>query len=276
MTNLQKRILAAAIYLPLTLLSAWDTTAFSLMMSLVLGFAWHEYLCFREKPRKQDEWIQHSLKIAVGILPLVLTAMGFSLELGMAAIALWFLGLLIMSMTRRGTLSAVKDELSFETLGFLYLSLLFSLLVGVQIKSGAPAAIWFIFLVVGASDTAAYFVGKSMGKTPFFQNISPSKTQEGFMAGVTAGALAGALLCGVLKYFEFKVPELGVALVLGGVVAVIGAFGDLFESLIKRSYGVKDSGGIIPGHGGVLDRFDAVMFAAVPVFFFVVLRGGFR
>lgn len=275
MTNLQKRVLVAFIYMPLVLLSAHDSVFFSLLMSFFLGVAWHEYLCFRARPETRNEWVRHGLQILVGSAPTLFTVFGWSLELGLAFEVLFFLGLVIMSLTKQGTLSRLIEDVSFMGLGLFYLTGLFSLLVAVQLKCG-PQPIWFIFLVVGISDSAAYFCGKSMGRTPFFQNISPKKTQEGFMAGVAAGAVSGALICGILKYYEHAVPGVWAALALGVVVASLSAFGDLFESMLKRHYKVKDSGGFFPGHGGVMDRLDAVLFAVAPVFFFVVMRGGFR
>jgi CDP-diglyceride synthetase len=244
-------------------------------MTFFLAVAWHEYLSFRLQPVSNREWILHGGRILFGVLPSLLCGFGYPLEVGVSLLLLGYLCQIIVSLTKHGTLSKVVEEMGFFTLGLLYLTGLFSLLVGLQLRGGHEV-IWFAFLVVGISDTVAYFAGRAMGKTPFFQNISPSKTQEGFMAGVAGGALGAVLLRGVFSYFGHVVPGYGTALLLGLIVAIVSAFGDLFESMLKRNYGVKDSGRLILGHGGVMDRFDAVLFAAVPLFFFVVLRGGFR
>ncbi|MDB5036954.1 MAG: hypothetical protein JWQ35_482 [Bacteriovoracaceae bacterium] len=275
MSNLQTRILAAMIYFPLLMLTAYDTQIFALAMSLCLGIAWHEYLSFRDFPNSLKEWIKHFSRILLGVMPTLLVALGYSMMLGFAVIAFAFQILVIISLSRRGNLKAVSEEMGFKTLGFVYLTGLFSLLVETQKECG-PQPIWFLFLIVGAADSGAYFAGRAFGKSPFFQNISPKKTLEGFMGGVVSGVLAAALFREVFSYYGHPIPSMAGCLVLGFFLSSVSAFGDLFESMLKRHYGVKDSGRLIPGHGGVLDRFDAAMFAAVPLFFYVIVRGGFR
>lgn len=275
MSNLQIRVLAAFIYFPALLLSAHDTVAFSLAMSFCLAVGWHEYLSFFAKPDSQSDWIKHVFKILVGTLPTLFAAYGGRLLLGLSLVLLAYQAIVIVSLTRRGTLPGVQRELAQDTLGFLYLTGLFSLLVQCQIIAG-PQPIWFLFLIVGAVDSGAYFAGRAFGKSPFFQNISPKKTLEGFMGGVVAALAAAILFYYVLSHFEHPIPNLTGCLLLAFLISLVSVFGDLFESLLKRHYGVKDSGKIIPGHGGILDRFDAVIFGAVPLFFYVVLRGGFR
>jgi phosphatidate cytidylyltransferase len=274
-SNLQIRILATLIYFPALLLSAYDSVAFSLVMSACLAIAWHEYLRFFSTPSSTSDWVVHALRIAIGTLPVILVNDGASMLRRLAVVFLVFQFLAIKSLTRRGTLKALREELSENTLGFLYLTGLFSLLVYCQVTSGAHP-IWFLLIIVGASDSGAYFAGRAFGKSPFFQNISPKKTLEGFMGGIGAALIVSAIYWYILSYYEHPIPGFWGCLLLGGFISVISSFGDLFESMLKRHYGVKDSGNIIPGHGGILDRFDAVMFGAVPLFFYVVLRGGFR
>lgn len=125
-------------------------------------------------------------------------------------------------------------------------------------------ALFWLIVVVAAADTGAYFVGKSIGRTPFSPS-SPSKTREGVYGGILIGTLAGFFV-GVTI-----VEEITQAIIISMMVAIAAVFGDLFESYLKRKAGVKDSGNILPGHGGVLDRIDGYLFGAIVML--ILLRG---
>jgi phosphatidate cytidylyltransferase len=118
-----------------------------------------------------------------------------------------------------------------------------------------------------AADTGAYFAGRAFGRHKLYPKISPGKTVEGAIGGL-ASAVGGAFLIRLLFDTPIETPHL---IGLGLVAGLFGIIGDLSESLLKRSVGAKDSSGLIPGHGGVLDRFDGVMFAAPAVFAYAVL-----
>ena len=120
-------------------------------------------------------------------------------------------------------------------------------------------------LTTWGTDTAAYFVGTTLGKRPFFPRISPRKTIEGAIAGIIAGTL---ITIGIgIPFLHLSWP---LAASLGLLTALATTFGDLAESLIKRQAGVKDSGNLIPGHGGALDRIDSLLFSGVAVYYFVI------
>ena len=121
----------------------------------------------------------------------------------------------------------------------------------------------FVILVVFATDTGAYFIGKAFGKRKMAPNISPGKTWEGFAGGIATALIASWILSNLLS-LDFTFTR---SLVMGLSIAVIGVVGDLGESWIKRLSGVKDSGGIIPGHGGIMDRLDALAPNFVFVYF---------
>lgn len=124
-----------------------------------------------------------------------------------------------------------------------------------------------VFLLVWSSDTFAYLTGRAFGKTPLFETLSPKKTIEGFIGGVLLTSILGAFLCSI---WQISNPISGIA--LGLFIGVFGTAGDLFQSSLKRNAGVKDSGNIIPGHGGVLDRFDAFFFACFVVWIWSILQ----
>jgi len=244
-------------------------------MTIVVGCCWHEYLSFRWVPVKFGDWVFHFFKILLGSLPVLFVAIGSSSIAAFSILFLIFQIRLIQGLMDQKSLKEIMEGLGFYVFGFFYLTGLIWLLVEIQQVPAGREAIWFLLFVVALTDTAAYFAGKTFGKTPFFQHISPSKTWEGVVGGISGAMIIAVIFHFTLKHFDFNMPALTVSLILAAVIAVASIFGDLFESLLKRSYGVKDSGTLIPGHGGVLDRFDGVVFAAVPVFFFVILRGGF-
>jgi len=122
-----------------------------------------------------------------------------------------------------------------------------------------------VFVAVWVCDSAAYFAGRAFGRHKLFERVSPHKTWEGAIAGVL-GALAAFVLMKILVLPYLTVIQ---SLVCGGIVGVIGQLGDLAESLLKRDAGVKDSSAIIPGHGGVLDRFDSILAASPVLFLFL-------
>ena len=126
---------------------------------------------------------------------------------------------------------------------------------------------WLLFalLVTFATDTGAYFTGRSLGRRPMAPRASPSKTWEGAAGGLLSG-LVGAVILGI--FLDLNVPGWQVALI-GATVAVVCQWGDLFESKLKRIANAKDSGSIIPGHGGVLDRLDSILISVPAVFYLV-------
>lgn len=140
------------------------------------------------------------------------------------------------------------------------------------VRDFPPTGAWVLlaFALAWGSDTSAYFVGRKFGKTKLAPRISPKKTLEG-----AAGGLAGSVFCAVI--ISFFVPALPVvdAIALAVVAGVAGQGGDLFESVLKRSSGVKDSGGILPGHGGLLDRVDALVFTAPATWAYGTFIAGF-
>ncbi|MCU0361910.1 MAG: phosphatidate cytidylyltransferase [Bacteroidales bacterium] len=132
----------------------------------------------------------------------------------------------------------------------------------------SPGLIIGFFILIWANDTGAYLAGITFGRNKLFERISPKKTWEGFAGGLILAALAGWLLSGWLGVTGK--PEW---VAMAGIVSIAGTFGDLVESMLKRSAGVKDSGTFMPGHGGFLDRFDSALIAFPPAYLFISLIG---
>jgi len=143
----------------------------------------------------------------------------------------------------------------YPTAGMLFIFTMYE-------EYGVMALLWLVG-VVALTDIGAYAVGKSIGKTPFCET-SPNKTMEGVVGGVVVATLGG-------MFFGLSIVDLSVAFLISFFVAVSSIFGDLFESSLKRKAGVKDSGNLLPGHGGVLDRIDGYLFGGIVML--VLLRG---
>jgi phosphatidate cytidylyltransferase len=126
--------------------------------------------------------------------------------------------------------------------------------------------VWHIFLTAFGTDIMAYFTGYAIGKHKLCPKISPKKTIEGSIGGI----LGSVLLCGLFGYFV--IPGLLLHCIIIGVLGgVVSQFGDLTASIFKRKMGIKDYGNLIPGHGGILDRFDSVLFTAPMVYYYIML-----
>jgi len=160
------------------------------------------------------------------------------------------------------------NNIAYFLLGQIYIALPFIFLLLIKSKWGAIYLL-SVFVIIWVNDTFAYLTGSTFGKHRLCERISPKKSWEGFFGG-----LVGALAAGFVFAKFVDDTSLWQWLVFALIIVVFGTLGDLLESLIKRTVGVKDSGNIMPGHGGFLDRLDSVIFAALPaVIFLVVLTG---
>lgn len=163
-------------------------------------------------------------------------------------------------------------NIAYTLLGIIYIAGPLSLMNYIGFTPTIGGAIYDFRLILGfffllwANDTGAYLVGMSIGKHRLFPRISPKKSWEGFFGGIAVSMGVGA----VLAHF-FNDYSLHVWIVMAVLISISGVFGDLIESMYKRSLQVKDSGNIMPGHGGFLDRFDAVFFASPIVFVYLQL-----
>jgi phosphatidate cytidylyltransferase len=166
------------------------------------------------------------------------------------------------------------QNIGLTLLGAAYVVIPFSLLVlnGFSLPSEAlynynPTIILGFFFLLWTSDTGAYLVGITLGKHPLFPRISPKKSWEGFIGGIVL-----TLVVAIVISKFFTVLSLIDWVIIGVIIAIFGVLGDLIESLLKRSLQIKDSGNILPGHGGILDRFDSVIFSAPLVFLYIQIK----
>lgn len=169
-----------------------------------------------------------------------------------------------MILLFRNDMSAIPQNQKLRAVGnYIFLPFIIIAQIPFEQDYYNPKIIITIFILIWINDTFAYIVGKSMGKNKLFEAISPKKTIEGFIGGLGFAMLAGLILA---QYYIHQPYIIWVIIAL--IVSVFGTIGDLVESRFKRIAKVKDSGTIMPGHGGVLDRLDSIIFAAPFVYLF--------
>jgi phosphatidate cytidylyltransferase len=243
--DLRLRILSAAILAPLALTCIWlGGLAFAALLTVIaagLAYEWLE-LCHRRTSRNTALFAAAPLAVLlaawVGPVPALL--------LVIAATA--------VTIATTGGISPA-EPLAF---GLPYLSLPAVALVWLRQPASGAANVMVLLLIVWASDIGAYMAGRAIGGPRLAPAISPGKTWSGAIGGLLAAAATGLAAAAILGNSPMSWRPAGFAVLIG----VISQIGDLFESLLKRHFGVKDSGTMIPGHGGLLDRLDAVLTAA--------------
>jgi phosphatidate cytidylyltransferase len=150
--------------------------------------------------------------------------------------------------------------------GYILLPFVFITKISFGIKDYNPKIIIGLFILIWTNDTFAYLVGKSIGKHKLLERISPKKTIEGFIGGVVFAVILGYIIS--KYYIEVNQSNIYIWIIIALIVGIFGTIGDLIESKFKRIAGIKDSGKIMPGHGGILDRLDSVIFVAPIVYLF--------
>ena len=158
------------------------------------------------------------------------------------------------------------EDIAVNFLGLIYIGWTMACLVAFDGLENGRLLVLYLFVAIWSSDSGAYFVGRFLGRHKLCPRVSPKKTIEGSMGGI----VTTCILLSLLNLYVHMLPPVTVV-VIAIVISVIGQIGDLMESLLKRYYGVKDSGKLIPGHGGVLDRFDSVMLAAPVMYYGIII-----
>ncbi len=200
--------------------------------------------------------------IVGGIMCLFLVFCFYRNDFYLVWLAVCLMSLFITWYASGSALEDALNQVAYSFLGVVYVSGLMSYFILLRGMEQGNHILFYLFMVIWSGDIAAYYVGKTIGKTPLAPRISPGKTLEGSGAGLV-GSVAG----GVAAHFLFfEILPLNHCLIMALLCGIMGQIGDLAESLFKRRAGVKDSGSLVPGHGGVLDRLDSLMFAG-PAFY---------
>jgi phosphatidate cytidylyltransferase len=257
----------------------WSKWSFFILFSIVHFGCWIEYQklvgIFNPDYKTINAFHRYGVMLAGWFLMLFFT----HAELQLGGVRLnevaWWLGILFLFLFPLIQLVTARNffikNIGYSFCGLLYISLSLALLTDMRNRwdeesyntLGLTVPLLIIF-TIWINDTMAYIVGSMIGKTPL-SSISPKKTWE----GTIGGALLAVMVMSLLAYYSGRLPVIHTA-IIAALAAIAGTFGDLFESKLKRMAGVKDSGHIMPGHGGFLDRFDSLLFAATAAWFYAV------
>jgi phosphatidate cytidylyltransferase len=293
-----KRVLTAIVLIPLVLLAVFRAPA-PLFIALVAAVA---LLCAREfvdlvkhynvSPFRMPTFVVIVLMFLALIVrsvqaqtPTVAVESLFYIVFTAAALGAFVF--LVIGMARRDLATSYPAaSASFFALGYCGIPLL--LLANIRQQWAGAFLILYLFLVVWTGDTVAYYVGRAIGKHKLAPRVSPGKSIEGgigsFLGSIAIGVLVFQHARGISEFlirlhvidqwqgYMAPPPPVWQIVILSGILNVVAQLGDLVESLLKRGAGVKDSGALLPGHGGMLDRIDALLFAAPVLWFYAALR----
>lgn len=296
--NLLKRVGTAVVLIPIVLLLIlWAPVwILAIVAGVVAGLAIHELLKLSQhygvQPFLKVTYVYVAIfflaiAIAAGTEKPLLSTAGFVYTTAVAAALAPFV-FLTAGMTR-ATLREAFPAAAASTLAVTYIALPMGFLVQLRQQWAGAFYVFYLLIIVWAGDIFAYFVGRSLGRHRMSPRVSPKKTWEGAMASIIASVGMGALIFSharqISEFFlklhliqprdgmlTFQNPPLWPIVALSAVVNVAAQLGDLVESVIKRGADVKDSGALLPGHGGMLDRIDALLFAAPVLWYYAALR----
>jgi len=255
------RVLSALVMAAAALATAWLGGTVFVLFWLVAAFAlFREWQCLLDAPRELARLLAGGSGLAVAA------------ALASGGLAQWAAVAVAVTAVAVGALAG-RVAGAWASAGAFYAGamLLATLALRLSLLHGL-AAILFVFAVVWGTDILAYFSGRLVGGPKLWPRVSPGKTWSGFGGGVLGGALAGVAT--VAAMLGVTTQQAGAVFLVGLGLAIVSQGGDLFESAVKRRYGVKDSSNLIPGHGGVMDRLDGFAAAVVAAALLGVLRGG--
>jgi len=270
--DLSKRLLTACVAIPLLIILffAGGIPFLFLICAIVFLGVWEYYKLADAGPKMHLGWREKSCGLAASIVFPLTAYTASETELLAVVVAFLCVGGVIRLSVKDSTKSAIP-ALSTLIFGPLFIGFLLShaILLRERLDNGT----FFLFLPVACtmlSDSGAYFGGRAFGRHPLAPSVSPKKTMEGGILGVLTGPPAALAVQAVHTLFggQASLP-MGHLLFLGLLIGIASLFGDLVESLMKRGAGVKDSGWLFPGHGGVLDRLDSLLFSVPLTYYYV-------
>jgi len=264
---LGKRLFSTVVLTTLAVLSVFYKLPFIIIITLLTFAGLYEFFSMIEK---RGTPVFKYFGTVIGLIIPLSIFFRFELTKG------WELLFIVIALISLFVLQIIKEDnsqavfsISVTIFGILYVSWLFSFMIKLRLLPYGPALLGALILITKVSDVGAYLIGSKFGKHKLIPNISPNKTIEGTVGGVIFGILAALGSASFLPNLrEFNYFNL---VIIGFALSIIGLLGDLSESLIKRGCLAKDSSGVIPGIGGVMDLIDSLLFTA-PVFYFYMYR----
>ena len=266
------RIITAAVVLPVliaSILVSWLQPLFVLLAAAAMVLGLYEFWTLARR-REMNPDVTTGFLAAAGLFTVFYFAdpkSGLDTQTLLQILLIFMAGVLVTFTFRGAPFDKMIASTGATILGVLYVVLLGGHLVAVRngfVQTLSAHLLSFFFLVIMGSDTGAYYVGRAFGKHKLAPSISPGKTWEGAVGGLVASLLMATLA----HYWFFKDLPLKWALPLAATMSVVGIFGDLAESALKRGAGAKDAANILPGHGGLLDRLDSLLFNAPVIYYF--------
>ncbi|MBS6886343.1 MULTISPECIES: phosphatidate cytidylyltransferase [Clostridium] len=253
------RYLGALMIAPFILFIFWGGLPLKIFTFILSAFGMYEfYKALKEKDFKPIEMVGYILLILFYLFNNDFEKLIFMIILAT------FILLIIPVIDLKYTFI----DAAITLLGFLYVGILFSFIYLVSEKSGGAFYVWLIFIGSWMTDTTAYYAGRLFGKTKLCPKVSPKKTIEGSIGGLIGSTISCGILGFVAKGYIATFPIYHF-FIIGALCGVFSQFGDLVASSVKRYVGIKDYSNLIPGHGGILDRFDSILFSGLIVFYYL-------
>ena len=278
MTNFFRRTVTGAFIVIFILGGLWlHPVSFFLLVAVILTGTQREYYLMVRGTGVRPQMVAGIITGLILYMTSVLVAVGWLPAKGFLVLIPMVMTIMVIELFR-------KSEKPFDSLAHTFFSILYTAvplslfpfaafghagvepLIQMEGVLFSPGILTGFFLLLWTNDTGAYLVGSAMGRHPLFERISPKKSWEGFVGGIALTLIVAQLLPG-----WFGVTGTAGWMMIAFIVSVAGTFGDLLESMLKRSLGLKDSGTVMPGHGGFLDRFDSVLVAFPLVYLYLAM-----
>ena len=269
---LKHRVVTAAIGVPLIVFAIWFGKPwpwFSLLIAAAALAGTYEFYYMADFDRKEPLlYLGLLLSLALVLSPHYRTPDVLPIVITVTVL------ISLICLLRRPSKEKVFHAWAWTIVGALYVGWMLSYWLSLRELADGQNWVYLAMLTTFANDTGAFFIGRARGKRKLAPTISPSKTWEGAIGGLICAILAAIVIAMVLKLISLKMGPLFVfeywqIVLLGFLVSLFAQLGDLVESLLKRSMGVKESGNLLPGHGGILDRFDSLIFVGAVVYYYL-------